>query len=351
MPFQSITQNEGIRVEEVPLCRLCSQEGDFLYKDLRDRLFGVSGVWSLRRCPKCSLVWLDPRPVSEDVGKLYERYLTHDVTNFVPVLAGLRSRVRDAILAGELGYGVIPVGRCKKLMGRVVARIRPIKELVELNVMTLEGTPRGKLLDVGCGNGQFLVKMEQLGWETTGVEFDDQAVKVARERFSLNVHGGSLQNANFTSQTFDAITMNHVIEHLLDPIDTLRECYRILKPGGKIVVVTPNIESLGHWMFGKCWYALDPPRHLWLFSLGTLRACLELAKFRIVILRTGPRQARTTWRNSSLIRRNGCLPGGFPEKVGLSLHAEGFIFQGVEHFLCQLGNVGEELVLVATRGT
>lgn len=192
--------------------------------------------------------------------------------------------------------------------------------------------------------------MRELGWEVIGVEPDGQAVKVAQERFGLSVHEGTLEEVGFPDDNFDAITMNHVIEHVWDPIDTLRECRRVLKPGGKLVVITPNIESLGHRLFREAYLHLDPPRHLYLFSPRTLRICAEQAGLRVLQLRTTARSARWMWAASRLIRRNGMLPGGSPTKINWRLRLEGLAFQVVEHWLRFVKEMGEEIVMVASKG-
>jgi len=114
-----------------------------------------------------------------------------------------------------------------------------------------------------------------------GVEPDPEAVKGAQAEFGLNVFHGTLEEACLQSGYFDAITMNHVIEHLADPVGTLKECCRVLKPGGELVIVPPNIVSLGHKIFTRGWGGLEPPRHLYLFSPGTLSACAQRAGLNV----------------------------------------------------------------------
>jgi 2-polyprenyl-3-methyl-5-hydroxy-6-metoxy-1,4-benzoquinol methylase len=114
---------------------------------------------------------------------------------------------------------------------------------------------------------------------------------VAHEKFSLNVFQGTLEEAEFPDEHFDTITMNHVIEHVPDPIKVLEECRRELKPGGRLVVVTPNIKCLGHYIFRENWRGLEVPRHLFLFSLPSLRACAEAAGLEASELRTTARRA------------------------------------------------------------
>ena len=112
-----------------------------------------------------------------------------------------------------------------------------------------------------------------------GVDFDSKAVEGVRIRYGFNVHVGSLESIAYTDNTFDAITMSHVIEHVSNPVALLQECYRILKPGGYLVLVTPNINSWGHAIFKYNWRGLEPPRHLHIFSQSTLQTCVKKAGF------------------------------------------------------------------------
>jgi len=338
-------ENEGVRVEEARCCLLCEGEGVLLYSGLRDRLFGAPGIWSLMQCPMCQLVWLNPRPIPDDIGKLYSQYFTHQVLDAPKrTLAGLRKIVKASILQYSFGYEMEGSSR---MLGLVLSRIGPFEDIVGGGVRYLKAGKKGRLLDVGCGNGLFLDQMRHFGWEVTGVEPDGGAVSVAREKFGLVVFHGSLKEAKFPDGRFDAITMNHVIEHVLDPIGLLKECRRVLRPGGKLVAVTPNIKSRGRRMFGDAWLHWDPPRHLSLFSSQALRASAERAGLVIQELRTTAKGARWIWVASSLIKRDGMLIGVSPKVPGPSLRLRGLAFQAVEH--ADRSEAGEELVLAATR--
>ena len=319
------------------------------YQDLRDRLFSAPGTWSLMRCPECGLIWLNPQPIFEDIGKLYKTYFTHNINDHVPKFARLRKLIKNSILATHLGYPKLADGISQKMLGRILSWAGPIKEMVELGVMSLNGQRRGRLLDIGCGSGAFLAKMSELGWDAVGVEFDKQAIKVAREHFGLNVYEGTLKEVGFFDNEFDALTINHVIEHFYNPITTLKECYRILKPKGKLVVITPNIESLGARLFGRAWLHWDPPRHLYILSSFALGSCAERARLQVVKLFTTSRGTRGVWAASRIICRNGILLGGSPQKLGLWLRLEGLAFQVLEYGLAMFKNAGEEIVLVATK--
>ena len=193
----------------------------------------------------------------------------------------------------------------------MLSLVKPIKERVELGVMVLKRNGPGKLLDVGCGRGDFLAKMRDLGWEVVGLEPDERSAELAHKRFNLDVRKGTIEQAHFPDDTFDAITVNHVIEHLPDPIGSLQECKRILKKDGRLIIFTPNIESLGSRRFGKAWWHLDPPRHFYIFSPLSLKSCVEKTGFNVLALRTSARSANWMWVNSYLIHRNGNIKDGF----------------------------------------
>ena len=121
--------------------------------------------------------------------------------------------------------------------------------------------------------------MRELGWEVCGVEPDPKSAARAAAG-GLDVRVGLLGAQSLPEAHFDAVSLNHVIEHLHDPLGTLRMCRLILKPGGSISIATPNFTAEGHRLFGPDWFPLDPPRHLVLFTPESLRRALELSGFK-----------------------------------------------------------------------
>lgn len=342
--------HSGIRVVPAATCRLCGAPGELRYSAIRDRLFGVPGTWNVRQCAGCALAWLDPRPLDDEIGKLYPEYQTHAAPTRLPhALPDLRGSIRREILATTFGYRELADGARRTVAGRILSRTGLVTDTVGVTVGWLPGHTRGRLLDVGCGHGAFLAVMRDLGWKVAGVELDPVAVTVARDHFGLDINQGPLEEARFSDNQFDAITISHVIEHVADPVGLLRECHRILEPGGRIVVVTPNIESLGHRIFGEAWRGLEVPRHLVLFSTRSLRRCAEGAGLRVLELRTMARGARWMWAASSSIRRDGGLPGGVPRRQNLRRRLEGVVFQLIEHAMTGIPHAGEELLLIATK--
>lgn len=248
-----------IRTEPKPFCTLCGQRGHILYSGLKDTLFGTPGSWNLYKCsaPDCGLIWLNPTPCTEDLSKAYTTYYTHD--------ADKESLARKIVKKIYFGISQLP----EWCVGLAPARRR-------MNHLFLDDKFAGRLLDVGCGDGIYLRFMATQGWRVEGLDSDVNAVKRAREVYGLRVQQCSLEEAKYPEDSFDAVTLRHVIEHLPNPIETLKECLRILRPGGRLVIVTPNSESLGHGLAHECWRGLEVPRHLNIFSLTALKRCASL---------------------------------------------------------------------------
>jgi 2-polyprenyl-3-methyl-5-hydroxy-6-metoxy-1,4-benzoquinol methylase len=335
--------NEDILAKERKICLLCGEEGLILYKDLKDRLFKAPGIWQLMECSKCELVWINPCPI--DIGKLYDEYYTHQIDNFSSKQSW-RENIKMEILKRELGY---PVNVKSGLLIKILSLIGPVKEFGCGSVMFLGENEKGRILDIGCGNGSFLAKMRALGWECYGVEPDPNSARIAKEFYGLEVFQGTLEQAKFSNGYFDAITMNHVIEHVSDPIKTLIECWRILKTGGKLVVITPNIKSLGRLVFGKQWVHWDPPRHLFLFSPKSLCISIKQAGFKVQNLWTISRDAMWVWRTSKIIEKGKNHVKNSQKRLSSWVILEGIIFWAVEYSLCKLRYFGEEIVLKAVK--
>lgn len=339
----------SIGVVPVPTCYLCQSPGRKLYQNREDTLFNSPGLWDFRECQnsRCGLIWMDPMPSREDVGKLYSNYYTHrgDSLTEVSRLRKAMRAVRDAYLAGRFGYVELarpwhrPAGWLLYLLPFSRARI-------DFDIMCLAARERGYLLEIGCGRGEFLTRMQRLGWRVSGIDPDPAAVASARQSPGLDLRCGSLDEIGFPANSFHVITMNHVIEHVHDPLKLLQECRRILRPGGKIVLTTPNTWSWGHKLFTSHWRGLEPPRHLMLFSPPAMQECADRSGFETVTLRSISRWARNMFVSSRGIRNP--IQSTRSSQVWVSL--QGYFFQGLESF-GKLFSVwlGEEIYFVGRK--
>lgn len=144
---------------------------------------------------------------------------------------------------------------------------------------------RGKILDIGCGRGLFLGVMRAHGWSVVGVEIDQETAENASVAHGIDVVAAGRMGSELPDGDFDVVTLYHVLEHVSDPVGTVRECARVLKKGGLLVVAVPNILSLQA-SFGKqVWFHLDPPYHLHHFSEPGLAKLLERHSFALRAVR------------------------------------------------------------------
>jgi 2-polyprenyl-3-methyl-5-hydroxy-6-metoxy-1,4-benzoquinol methylase len=139
----------------------------------------------------------------------------------------------------------------------------------------------GRLLDIGCSNGAYLAAMREKGWDVEGVEFDDDAAECARNSRNLKVIQGDVEEAvcQLRENSFDVVTMWHVLEHSFDPAAALKQIHRVLKPGGIVMLEVPNFASPRVSLFRRYWYPMDIPRHWYQFTPATMKTVLTKAGF------------------------------------------------------------------------
>lgn len=287
---------EGL--ERVAACPNCSAgERSLAYQGLTDDTFSTApGRWNMYTCERCGCAYLDPRPSAETLSLAYATYYTHGIATAPvdgPIKAALRRWVKrfgDAYVHGVLLERRLPAR--DRAFAAIVRAIAPLREVIDAKYRHLRIDTQGRrVLDVGCGDATFLRRARELGWRGEGVDFDPGAVAAARAH-GFDVRLGSVEAYARERASFDVITCNHVIEHVYDPRDLLNALYRLLKPGGRLWLETPNVESEGRRLFGRCWRGLETPRHLVLFNRDALIAAVEAAGFVV--------DAETPWNFSHI---------------------------------------------------
>lgn len=241
---------------ETIVCPLCGTDESRHLARLADRLGVTDEPFQVGECAGCGHVFVNPRPRLDDLGRFYPTAYWHTAAaeaarpglSLVTAVKALEARYRRSLLWED---------------------VRRVLKLVP---------PGSRMLDVGCGSGDILVLAAERGLQVTGVEFAPEAVAYAREARGLDVRQGTLEDARFEDASFDVVTMWHVLEHVPDPVGTLREVRRVLKPGGAVVVQVPNYGGLQARLFRERWYGLDVPRHLHHFTPRTLRRAFEAAR-------------------------------------------------------------------------
>jgi SAM-dependent methyltransferase len=203
---------------------------------------GYGLVWDLGRCLACGHIFADPSPAPELVDRLY-------------------GELEDPLYDAEAG------GRGRNFVRvlRFLEKTRPAK---------------GLLLDVGAATGILMDLARRRGWAVEGVEPSAWAVRTARERYGLEVREGVFESAPLPAAAYDVVTMVDVIEHTARPADAVARAAEVLKQGGILCIVTPDVRSPAARLAGRRWWHYRPA-HLSYFSRRSLDALLARAGFRV----------------------------------------------------------------------
>jgi SAM-dependent methyltransferase len=228
-----------------------------------DRWHGIDGEFTVAQCAACGLASTEPRLEGEAIARYYPSdYYTNTDAAPPPPPTGINK------LIGDLRRGLLE-------------RFGPFRDLY--------AAPPGRLLDVGCGQGELAAEFIARGWTAAGIEPSAAAARAA-SRAGVEMHVGTLSDAPFAPGSFDAVTFNHSLEHVPDPLGDLRAAARLVRPGGIVAVSVPNFGGWERRVFGTRWFQLDLPRHLNHFDRRSLPALAERAGLTV----------RRTWSSSSI---------------------------------------------------
>ena len=249
MPDQSI---------KLPSCLICHRGLELALSQLSDDRFNSPGFYDILRCRQCGLERTWPQPSPGVIRENYERYYNSG---------------------------------CEKGSIYAMARRRFINSSWYRVWLRLDGDicfhlrqGRGRLLDIGCNEGRGLGFYSKNGFQAEGLEINENAAGVARERGFI-VHTVPLEQFNSTA-LFDVVVLSNVIEHSLDPLEMLKHVHRLLQPNGQVWISCPNADSLWRNGLGRYWGHWHVPFHLWHFSPRSLQEVLTMAQFQALEVQT-----------------------------------------------------------------
>lgn len=271
-------------------CPCCGQKNIFPVFSVED--YTVSQErFEIWECKNCTLRFTQNVPGAGEIGPYYQskNYISHSDTN---------------------------EGLINKLYHKV--RIRTLIQKGKM-VEKITGKSYGNILDVGCGTGAFLHTMKHSGWNVTGLEPDETARKKALELYKLNLDS-SEKLFSLPVESFDAITMWHVLEHVHELHDYINKLKKLLKPGGKLFIAVPNYTCYDEKVYKEFWAAYDVPRHLYHFSPASMSTLLSLHQMQLVSI-------KPMWYDSFYV---SMLSEEY--KTGKSHFLKAFIEGGVSNF-------------------
>jgi 2-polyprenyl-3-methyl-5-hydroxy-6-metoxy-1,4-benzoquinol methylase len=305
---------------EYQQCCLCGVEDadpiavgeDFEYRTCPD-------TFVVMRCRHCRLVFLNPRPAREELGRIYPP--TYHAFEFTPEKYGLAHRVRSWLESRRL------LAYCNGL------------------------GETARILDIGCGDGfhlKLLKKYGRPGWRVEGIDASEQAVAAATGQ-GLDVHLGAIESAELDEGAYDLVLLIATIEHVEDPPGVLSAAARLLRPGGRAVVVTDNTGTLDFRIFGdRHWGGYHFPRHWNLFNKQTLARLAEHAGLRVT--RLGTNVSPVNWVYSIHIRlRDRGAPDWLINRFTLKSPGSLGVFTIVDNVMRLFGR-GALLTLIARKG-
>jgi 2-polyprenyl-3-methyl-5-hydroxy-6-metoxy-1,4-benzoquinol methylase len=207
-------------------------------------------TFTIVSCGTCDFTFTNPRPLNENLGDYYksEMYISH-TNNTKGVFNWMYQNVRNYTI------------------GTKVSLLKSIKKT-------------GTHLDIGCGTGEFLDACKLSGFITKGIEPSELARKQAINNHGLNISSNT-NLSQYTDLEFDSISMWHVLEHVTNLNETIKQLHRILKPDGKIIIAVPNHKSWDAKFYQEFWAAWDVPIHLWHFSKETIEHLFKNSNFSL----------------------------------------------------------------------
>jgi SAM-dependent methyltransferase len=227
-------------------CELCGSADYKPYFQPADRFSGE--VFHIVKCSRCGFIYLNPRPNSTElVGYYPEHYEPH--AGFDIHASPLAQFDHDRGMNIQLDF---------------VEKFIP---------------QRGKLLDIGCGTGDFLAGAKSRGWDTQGIELSESAGTIAKQRYGLDVTVGSLNSLSFLDNHYNVITLWDVLEHLPHPLNAFLKINQALLPQGFVIFTIPNLDSFDRYLFGRKWIGWEAPRHFSFFNSDTLKVLVNKTSF------------------------------------------------------------------------
>jgi SAM-dependent methyltransferase len=300
-----------VPLETAP-CGVCGSTQFHHLFDARDYIYGNEGEWPVAQCDGCGVVFMNPRIMPAHIEAFYPRdYYASAIGIHDPDRMTWRRAAKDAAVERYFGY---KIPRNDPPHYRLIGWLMlPFTRRWTATRKYIYPVASGRVLDVGCGNGQWLAEYKRLGWEAEGIEPNLSSAAIAQQA-GHRVIAGQLLDAAYPAGYFDAVTLWDALEHIHNPGAVLREIHRITKPNGKVYISVPNFGSWYARVFRDKWFMFTAPLHYYHYTQGTLSRLLRETGFGMIQISfplgdVGLRfTLRAAWQNSKTLR--GMLNAG-----------------------------------------
>ena len=292
-------------------CPVCAGERSRFKFRASDQFHGIPGEWTIRECESCQSLFIENTPTDSELARLYPEETYY-------------------------AYALPTPTKLRRVLLRAVGFSRD------------SGGPRldrpGKVLDFGCGAGEFLLEMRARGWNCTGVEISGAARDVAR-RNGLDVRESLRGPDGVAVGSFDYVRANHSLEHVRSPAQTLRDIHEVMKPGATLFIGVPTCSSQNARVFGARWWYLTPPLHPFVPSTEGILSLIRRSGFEIQHVRTNSDYASTAGSLQILLNR-----GARRANEGILFRLKPLLLLG--HWLAKAQDalgVGDKLEVIAVK--
>lgn len=235
---------------EIKECPVCGKNDFSLFLNTQD-YFLTQEEFTIDKCLSCGFVFTNPIPIESELSKYYDSpdYLSHTANK-------------------------------TSLTGEIYKMFRSVN--IKNKYKLVSSYTKGKsILDIGCGTGELLNFFKQKGWDVQGVEPNQSARAFASRRYNIDVFNEN-ELDKFEENSFNVISMWHVLEHVPDLDDRMKQLNKLVKKDGLILIALPNLNSPDAVKYGKQWAGLDVPRHLYHFTKHTLQVLLKRHKMELI---------------------------------------------------------------------
>ena len=252
-------------------CKICGGNSfSYAHKGI-DRFCQIEGAFDLYRCNGCGLIFIFPFLQQDVLMRYYpDTYYSYSDSERI-------QKYRNSLLEKLIFYLKHPLKAANCIL---------YSKLLRQKDMTVF-KKSFNVLDVGCGDGRYLLEKKRYGCKLFGVDISDKALRKLKDTDpDMNVYCGNLWEAGFSDNLFDIVNVAAVLEHVIDIERLLLEIRRIIKEKGVLRIQVPNASSLTYKVFGRFWMGLDVPRHLYVFSLKNLKLLFKKSGFKVQQYRT-----------------------------------------------------------------
>lgn len=237
-------------IEVIRNCPICGGENIKKIVEQDDVCYRDGQVFSVSECLDCSLLFLDKRPPENEIGKYYD-------------------------------FDYQPFDSNYNYLSELFISWRTKNELKQF---AKHNSKIENVLDIGCANGAYLKKLKKYSsyLSFTGVDINVPTIEKSKGSDEINFLSGNILQTELPSNHFDLVVMNHVIEHVYEPRKVLDKIYSLLRPGGLLLIKTPNFLSIERLIFGKNWYPYEIPRHIFIFSKRSVEKILDGSGYEVL---------------------------------------------------------------------